>query len=41
VSRYGHDGQRLARARLLVRYTEAFDDDVLAALRYLHRRQGW
>lgn len=41
MSRWDDAAERVARARILARYAERFDGNVLAALRWDHEREGW
>lgn len=41
MSRYDRDGELMAWGRILVEYTDKFNDDVYAAMRYRHEAEGW
>lgn len=41
MSRWDDSERRVARGRILARYVDEFDGDVLAAMRYDHEREGW
>jgi hypothetical protein len=41
MSRWDDSDERLARARILARYTDEFGGDVLAALKHEHEADGW
>lgn len=41
MSRWSNAEERVARGRILARYVDRFDGDVLAAMQYDHEQEGW